>query len=195
MKSQQLPKLRTLTLLLLRLTHQASSAATRAAAAACTQGDDPETTGNALAALARARQYSAGPSRSKGSSKWAAASKVAVIAASALIARGKAMRGGVKRGNKIYDDRWKEGCRLPDAWAEDPAQDRLSVSVENGRDVGCAVAVHALCTVYEPVRKLLIGSVHNDTWCVSAKTLSLSATVWSATVWTCSIEAVQLYML
>jgi hypothetical protein len=161
---KQMPQLRTLTLLLLRLTHHSSSAATRAAAAACTLAADSETAAGATAAANDGRRRS---SRHR-SSVWGA-TRAAVIAAAVMAAsRGRTPKGVGKRHavSMKRDDRWKEGSRLPDAWADDPAWDRLSVSVENGRDVGCAIAVHALCTVYESVRNVLIGSVHNDTWYV-----------------------------
>lgn len=181
-KSKPLPQLQTLTLVLLRLTHHASSSATRAAAAACSP-IDPEGMGGGPGSLtaqtSRTRRRS-----SKFNATWGAATKAAMLAASLMEARGRATKGGggKRATNKLAslrrDDRWKEGSRLPDAWADDPAQDRLSVSVENGRDVGCAIALHALCTVYESVRTVLIGSVHNDTWyapsLLSFSTYSLS---------------------
>ena len=133
-----------------------------------------------------------------------------MLAASVIAARGRgkaARRHAAERASAKREERWPEGCRLPDAWADDPARDRLQVgglqlrricsililcdsrtldpknpelfylgvpscrpdllqvAVENGRDVGGAVALHALAAVYGSVRAVLIGAIHNDTWC------------------------------
>ena len=53
-----------------------------------------------------------------------------MLVASVIAARGRgkaARRHAAERASAKREERWPEGCRLPDAWADDPARDRMQV--------------------------------------------------------------------